>query len=181
MESTEIKQIEADPLTDKEIKEYLPDVPIIKYSDLSEISSIEQLLPKDKTYVICLYEESPNVGHWICFLRYNNIFEYFDSYGEKIDSPLNWTSVGIRKELDQYTPYLSNLLKKSKLKVVQNKTKYQKESSNIATCGRWCIFRILSNRKEDIDLPEFKQLIKKCIKTFKVPNDELISYLISAT
>jgi hypothetical protein len=174
-----INKIKEYPLGDNEIKKYLPTVPVMKYSKLSNYKTIEELLPENKTYCILLYEWSPNVGHWVALLRYNDQYEYFDSYGNKLDDPLNWVDLGIRKELDQNIPYLTNLLKGKKILV--NKIKYQKEDPEIATCGRWCIFRILSNKNEDLNLKEFHTFFKKIKKDLlnNNKNDNIISIIIS--
>ena len=177
--NNKIEQIEKDPLGDDEIKKYLPTVPILKYSNLSKYNTIEELLPENKTYCILLYEQSPNIGHWVAVLRYNDQYEYFDSYGGKIDDPLNWVDLGIRKELDQFIPYLTNLLEGKK--VVVNKVKYQAENPHIATCGRWCIFRILTNKNGNLNLSQFHTFFKE-IKKDLLPdksNDKIISIIIS--
>ncbi len=46
--------------------------------------------------------------------------EFFCSYGSKIDEPLTWTPVGMRVQLGQDKPYLSNLLDKSPYRVIYN-------------------------------------------------------------
>ena len=47
---------------------------IIKYADL-EYFNFNQLLPKNKSYLIVLLESELNKGHWVCLLRYNNTIE----------------------------------------------------------------------------------------------------------
>ena len=58
-----VKAIEADPLSDADIKRVLGrGCRIIKYSQLRRYSSIEGLLRKDIDYVILLYQDHPNRG-----------------------------------------------------------------------------------------------------------------------
>ena len=54
---------------------------IIKYSDLKNYSSIDQLLPKNKSFKFMLLESKHNSGHWLGLLRYNKTIEFFNSYG----------------------------------------------------------------------------------------------------
>jgi len=169
----ELDEIISSPMDDSELKHYLPKTPIITYPELSKFNSIDELLPNDKTYAIILYQDSPNKGHWVAVLKYNNLYEYFDSYGNKIDDPLNWISLGIRKELDQTTPYLSNLLKGKSTK--WNNKKFQRESPEVSTCGRHCVFRILNNEENNINLNEYKKIMEKMKKETGMDYDEIVS------
>ena len=85
---------------------------IIKYSELSKYSDLDQLLSKDKDYVVILIENSPNEGHWCGLLRYTNMYERFDSYGFPVDADLKWATLQKRKQLHEDIPYSSNLLDK---------------------------------------------------------------------
>ena len=55
---------------------------IIKYSELANYSSIQQLLPRNKSWKIILIENEHNSGHWTLLLRYNNTIEWFNSHME---------------------------------------------------------------------------------------------------
>ena len=41
------------------------------------------MLSNDKDYCIILYEDAPNRGHWTKLLKYDGLYEHFDSYGVK--------------------------------------------------------------------------------------------------
>jgi len=106
MKSTKLKKIVESPLDDADIRHYLPNAKIMVYSDLNNYKSIDELLPNSIDYCIILVEDSPNNGHWICVLKYNNTVEYFDSYGNYPDKNLNWISLEERKKLGQGKPTL---------------------------------------------------------------------------
>lgn len=181
-----LKKIIKDPLSDSTIKEYLGnDTPVIAYDELANYNSIDELLPKDKTYCVLLYLENENYGHWVGLLRYkddkdNNIdtFEYFDSYGNHIDEPLSWVGAGVRKELNVHRPYLSDLLRKSNLRKIWNKIDFQREHNNIGTCGRHVINRILTNKKANLDLKQYTKFMNTLEKETGLNYDQLVSEMI---
>ena len=156
-----IKMVIKDPLGDDEIRKYLPDAKIVKYSEMNKYNSIDEILPNERDYCIFLYEESKNNGHWCCILKHNDVFEYFDSYGGEPDEPLAWTSCGKRRELNELYPHLSTLLSQTPNEVVYNPIKYQAESPLVNTCGRHSILRILKMLKNDMDLSSYYKFMKK--------------------
>jgi hypothetical protein len=128
-------------LSAEDIKELLEnDVKIIRFSDLNKYDSIIDLMPKKNTFIIIFWEtESYYNGHWTCLIRYNNSYEFFDSYGltEKQDYFL--VPNDTKKQLNEKN-YLK-ILFKNRL-VIQNKKDFQKWGNNINTCGRWVVIRI---------------------------------------
>ena len=59
-----MSDIKYESLDDEDIRYYLPDARIMKYSELSKYTTIEQLLPKHKSYVVLLYPVSSETsGH----------------------------------------------------------------------------------------------------------------------
>jgi hypothetical protein len=139
-----IKEIEAYPLSDSDIQQYLPDVKIYMYSDLSNYSSIDELLPNPNSYLILLYQDSENTGHWTCILRQNKTIEFFDPYGKYPDTELRWVDNEIRENLGITGKFISNLFNKSKLKIVYNTAPYQHTGDSINTCGRHVVYRLLN-------------------------------------
>ena len=76
-------------LSDSDIRIILgTDTKILKYSELAGVGSLDELLPRLVDYCVLLYEDSPNRGHWVALLKYNDIFEHFDTYGIKPDNEL---------------------------------------------------------------------------------------------
>ena len=77
------------PLSDDDLRKLLgPKLKIVKYSQLDSLTDLNQLLTQPVDACILLYEQAPNVGHWTGLLKYDGIFEHFDSYGGKPDAPL---------------------------------------------------------------------------------------------
>ena len=65
----ELKKIISLPMDDAEIKKEIPDIKIITYNELGQYKSLEQLLPKEKDFVILLYQtQSETSGHWVCLV-----------------------------------------------------------------------------------------------------------------
>ena len=151
-------------MDDTDIKHYLPNAKIFTYIELSDIINIEEILPKHKSFIILLYPvKSETDGHWVCLTRYDKTVEYFDSYGQKPDEHLKW---GKFKDIPHY---LSNLLNKTKLMVTYNNIDFQnKRDYNIATCGPYAVFRILTMIEMDADL-EKNNLI---LQTLKETNED---------
>jgi len=176
--SEELKDIIEDPLDDLEIRHYLPHAKIITYNELSRYRSINQLLPGETDYVIILYQDSPNQGHWVCLSRYpkgkNGMAEFYDPYGQKPDSQLDWVNMQQRQKLGQGRKLLTPLLDCCTQKVVYNPIKYQKESPEINNCGRHCVYRILCMLK-GMDLEQYYKHIMELIKQTGLDADGVVS------
>jgi hypothetical protein len=64
---------------------------------------------------------------------------FFDPLGYRPDKQLLWTERYLRKKVGQSIPFMSHLLNKALkhgYKVTFNVFKFQKESSEVNTCGR---------------------------------------------
>ena len=77
---------------------------IIKYSELANLNSLDELLPRPVDSCVILYEEVPNRGHWVALLKYNGMFEHVDGYGIKKEKELQWTNMKKRLMLKQAIP-----------------------------------------------------------------------------
>ena len=72
-------------LSDADLQRILgDDTKIIKYSELSHLNDLDELLPKDKDYCVVLYEERLDSGHWTALSKYDGVFEYFDPYRQNL-------------------------------------------------------------------------------------------------
>ena len=162
-----MSDIKYESLDDEDIRYYLPDARIMKYSELSKYTTIEQLLPKHKSYVVLLYPVSSETsGHWICICRFNITIEYFDSYGGKPDSPFNWSTSNYKNN----KRYLTDLFKKTKSRVTYNSIDFQsKKDMNISTCGAFAVFRVLTMIELDADISKNNLLLK----SLKQSNEDL--------
>jgi len=173
-------------ITDLDLERYFPETNhyknnVIKYSDLANYKSIEELLPNDRSYKIILIEQNYNSGHWTCLLRYGNTIEWFDSYGLPVDGELKFINSVKRRLLGEGRKTLTELLSKVKDKnIVYNKVKLQKLCNKSATCGRWVILRILMMKNFFYNLKEFQDFIKKYKKEIGFKDaDELVAYWIN--
>ena len=176
--TSELRHEVNQPFSDADIRDFLPDAQILKYSDLNRYSTLENLLPRVKSYFLLLYLESPNAGHWVLVSRpEQNQVEYFDSYGGYPDSPLLWTSPEKREKLGTGEPYLSMLFRQYPGKVVFNKVKYQKQEPGISNCGRWCVLRALK-MKAGMNLSQFHEYVKRESKKADLPWDLWVTKLI---
>jgi hypothetical protein len=163
-------------LSDSDIKNILGNnVKIINYCDIYNYNSVDDLLdPYD--FVIILYEMKPNFGHWCLFFkRDNKTCEFFDSYGVKVDDELDFVDKEYKNQLCENYKFLSYLIYKSKYQLQYNPFLFQKYHKNISTCGRWCIFRYLF---KSLTINKFNKMINGLTKSFKMSNDELVTYFI---
>ena len=160
-------ELKYEALDDDDVRHYLPDAIILKYTELAKYKTIESLLPKHKSYVILLFPvTSETSGHWVALTRFNNTIEYSDSYGNRPDVPFTWRTCKFKNN----KRYLSELLKKTKLSVVFNSIDFQsKRDEQVSTCGAFSVFRVLTLLELNADLEKNNLLLQ----TLKDSNPEL--------
>ena len=167
-----MEEVELNSISDTELKYYLPDCNIKTYPELRNIKDIEELLPKNDSYFILLYLDTPNSGHWTTLKRFNNDIQYFCSYGTYPDKQMNWYGKELREELGESELYLTKLLNRTGLNVNYNDIDYQnKDNLDIVTCGRQCINFIKSKK----DLKQYFKMMSKLKKDSGKDYDELVS------
>jgi hypothetical protein len=150
------------------------DSKIIKYSQLANYHSLDELLPEPFDYKIILLENDKNIGHWVCILRMGEVIELFNSYGIPIDTEFKYIPDWIERWLNQDTRYLTHLIKSSTgFDVISNKVQFQNKSPDIATCGRWVAVRI-EMAKMGYSLQEFINLMQNAQEKYDIPYDELV-------
>ena len=152
-------------ITGEDIDRYLQEgsTKILKYSQLANYRTIEELLPEDMDYRIILIEQNVDSGHWCCILRYKKVIEWFDPYGIKPDGELSFISKMKNRMLGQDTHYLTNLFKEATTRgwtCIYNKKKLQQLKKGINTCGRWVLLRITMLTQMYYDLPDFLAFIE---------------------
>ena len=152
---------------------------IIKYSELRNYNSLDDLLPNPLfCYKVILLETNRNQGHWTCIIRMNNIIECFNSYGVPIDYEFRFIPDVIERMLGESTRYLTNLIKKDNtFKVINNNYQFQSKDMDVATCARWCILRI-ETAKIGYKLNEFIDMIHKQVEKDDIPSDILVLYYV---
>ena len=170
-----IKRLLHIAMSGDDIEKQLPNVQIIKYNQLDNYHSIDNLLSNQNMTVI-LVETQINSGHWMCVLKYNNIVEVFDSYGLPIDDGLKYVNLKMRNELDELVPELSLMLDKCPYKVIYNKTDLQEWDPDIRTCGRHVCLRL---KMKHLNLPQYIKWMTNEAKKRKMSYDEVACFYIN--
>ncbi len=180
---TQLQQQIKEEITDSDLTRYFGKRDfknILKYSDLANYHSIQQLLPRNKSWKIILIENQLNSGHWALLLRYGNTIEWFNSYGTFPSLELDFISYLQNSFLNQDVKHLNILLTQalSKFKIIYNKRQLQKVQDGVNTCGKWVIWRIIMMEKYNMDLQQFINLVDNFKKKYKLSSDELVSLII---
>ena len=171
------------PMSDSDLDKYtgVKATDIIKYSDLDEYKTIDDLLPTNKSFRIILLEESYNEGHWVAIMKYGNTVEYFNSYGTAPDYDWRFINRMVRVVLGQSTNELTRLMKQADevgYEAIYNKRDFQKHSPEVQTCGRWVVLRIEMMRM-GYDLKQFIEFIDDLCEKTKQSTDFVVSLLVS--
>jgi len=142
-----------------DIRNLVGGVKMIKFSDLDEYKSVEELLPKQKDAIVIFWEiESINVGHWTALCRLNQTYIFFDSYGNTLQEDFSYIPKSLRSQLGIDKDYLKELLKDKH--VISNHVDYQQMKDNIMTCGRF-VTMFLYIFKRGYSLSDFQKIMKK--------------------
>jgi len=130
-----------------------PPTRILTYPELQECRSIDDVFDELGRCIILYLTNGPTSGHWVCMWRKGNRINYFDSYGDAPETPRE----AVGGAYDQEEPYLMHLLQNSGCKVYYNSHPYQSDRTDVATCGRWCVARLLLKDYSD---KKFYDIIK---------------------
>lgn len=169
-------------ITNHDLDKLIHNVKIVKFADLENYESIYALVPKKIDFVVILCEtEGVNTGHWQLLLRNNNVFEFFDSYGDEPKTIIKFITKKMNQYLgNDYNKDMGHILKSIKPtdKLIINKYEFQSDTNDVNTCGRWVASRIIQfmlgmDNKQFINW--FKQIKKQ---NPRLKNDEIISELI---
>lgn len=130
---------------------------ILIYSELENFQNIEEAFDGQDSLII-LYQHFERVGHWCGLIRNtswlkSNQLYFFDPYGLRIDSEIQFSEFQIRRHQGQKVPHLSHLIRQSGYSVISNDYKYQSNKHDINTCGRHTGLRI---RHKDFSPEEYK-------------------------
>lgn len=168
---TELKKM----FSDSDFKRYFGDGKVIKYSELGNYHSINELLPNDKDFRIILVESKYNQGHWTAIMKYGDIIEWFNSYGTKPEYDFKFIPSFTKYLLGQGGNALTKLLntKDKRQKVYYNKKKLQVIDDNINTCGRWVTARILG-MLVGYELDDFINKVEDKVEESGKPTDILV-------
>lgn len=182
----EMKRRITEMISDSDLVRYLGnDVnnKVVKYADLSNYKTINELLPKLNDYRIILIESQENSGHWVCLLKYKiddkPIIEYFNSYGMKMGTDLNFISAIMNRLLGQGKNDLDNLLDTAKddVEIIYNKKRFQSNNQKVNTCGRWVLLRIIMFKHYGMNLYEFIKFIDELKQKYNMETDIVVASL----
>jgi hypothetical protein len=172
-----------EPMDNKTILKYLPDAKILTTQDIKRYKDIDDIFDRHKyiDYVIILFLDTSNSGHWVALLKYGNIIEFFDSYGNTPKDVYNFAPKNIRRQLGTADDYLIKLINKSKYDAIYNPIKYQEDNKikmDINTCGLHCCYRIIQFLGNGYTLPDYYKYMKKMKRQLKIPYDIIVADLI---
>ena len=161
------------PLSDRDIYSKLQGrTNIIMYNQLNNVNDIEGILVDDSAVI--LYEKRPKNGHWVCIIRYLKkgvpTIEFFDSYGIFPDDEKRYIDKDFLSSSRQTKNRLDELLLKAskRYRIEYNNYRLQKKSSDIATCGRHVVSRILL---KNLNIDEYNKLMNSFKQYGLSPDD----------
>ena len=149
---------------------------ILKFSELSKYNNIQELLPNDKDFKFILTETEPNTGHWCVLLNSKGKIIWYDSYAIIGDGELKFIPRLMNKLLHQTTHPIHRLFKQAKKDGFQteyNTFKYQSESDDVCTCGRWCVLAVLLMNL-NYSLKEMQEFVERWSYEKSMPFDILV-------
>lgn len=174
MDKKFIKHLEKISLSNYDVMNLLnKKINLVLYPDIKKFKNIDELLGKYGACVI-LYLTKENYGHWCCIFKQKpGVIQFFDSYGEMVDSALDYKmDPYFRKTGGMDLPLLTTMLLDAynKYEIRFNNFKFQEDKKDVNTCGRFCVVRLWLR---DLDEYEFKDFM---FSTSYTP-DELVSLL----
>ena len=159
MSKKTIAKIKEYPLSDDDIRAVLGnDIKIWNYPQLKALQNADEMFDKKGRAILLFPNVSPTAGHWTCLINRPDSIEFFDSYGEAPDTTQKGgMSKGRLEMLDIERPDLTRLLRASGKPVFYNHHQFQKDSPNVASCGKHCCVRLLY---EPYSLEKYNKIIE---------------------
>ena len=133
---------------------------LVIYKDIHKYKTLNDLFG-DVDVIYLLYESQPYSGHWVTLFRVGDRVELFDSYDNRPDQQFNFINDDFKSQRNMDVPYLTKVLldhAENGGEVHYNHHKLQREGSNIATCGRHGLVRVMFR---DLPIDEDYQLMKQ--------------------
>lgn len=184
------KRIIENPMSAELIEKYTDNkANIVRYADITNMTSLEQVFNGFDHVILFLAVESENSGHFQCMYISNDkngkLLNFFDSYGMKIDGGINklvtagmntWGQDNNLKKLVEQSVFFPD-------RFVYNTHKYQNTSKDVATCGRYAVLNVLLNyifkqRKLAYGVQEFYLLMKYWMQKYKQNPDTIVADII---
>jgi hypothetical protein len=167
----DLAQIKGYALSNDDIQTILePDTKIITYPQFATMSHIDEAFDALGRCIFLFLTTGPTTGHWLTMFKRKEGIEYFDSYGERPEAQRKWVEPDMLEELGQGEPYLMNLLRSSGYRVYSSTVAYQSDRSDVATCGRWAVARLIC---KDFSNKQFYDLVREQMREqdLKSPDD----------
>jgi hypothetical protein len=167
----DLAQIKGYALSNDDIQEILePDTKIITYPQFGTMNHIDEAFDALGRCIFLFLTTGPTTGHWLTMFKRKEGIEYFDSYGERPEEQRKWVEPDMLEELGEGEPYLMNLLRSSGYRVYSSTVPYQSDRSDVATCGRWAVARLIC---KDFSNKQFYDLVREQMRAqdLKSPDD----------
>lgn len=131
------------PLTVLQMEQLNQNSKVIIYTELNDISNINELFKDTDSLIILYLLESQFSGHYTTLFKNkdsknNDIFNFFDPYGFSVDKQLDFLTQEQRKELDEKKNVLYKLLEP--YDVIFNNIRFQGRGTQ--TCGQHVTYRL---------------------------------------
>ena len=146
------------PLTGVDMMVLNPDTKLLKYTDLYQYNTVEELFENYEKVIILYLIFNESSGHWVCLFKNKVGLCFFDSYGVPLDYELEAIPKAKRIQLHEQQSYLKKLLFHDE--VCYNNITYQEP--NTATCGCHVSYRLNNSHLNDVEY--FKLIASKKIK-----------------
>lgn len=169
----DLMEIKKYPLSNFDIQEVLnnvshPNTNIINYEELNNIYHIDEIFDNLGRCIILIPTESLNSGHWVALIKKNNEIEFFDPYGKT----LKQQEKNLNSNIDIDEDIIIKLCKRDGYKLSYSNKKNQPYSSNIATCGRHSVMRVILYKLSN---DEYNKMMEKLSKLYNVSSDDIVS------
>lgn len=151
-------------LSDDDIKRASPDINVIVYSELKNMSPIDVL---KKMPLVILYQVTKNSGHWVLLHKTPEGIEFFDSYGYKPDKQFNHISY----QQPHYIAKLLLVLHQNGYNINYSQYSFQSKKAGINTCGRHVLIR---HRYAHLPIDKYKMIMDELSKKNNINYDELM-------
>lgn len=152
IEDSRYENLKRTALGDHEITNYLGGrTKVLKYNEIPQYSSLEQLLHPYNNVVILL-ETKHDFGHWICIKRTGDVISFFDSYGDFPDQQKKFVNSNFLKDSGQKFNIICKMLDEASYKYTiefSDRRLQNMDDLTISTCGHWCCVFIKSGMLVD--------------------------------
>ena len=166
-----LDKYEEQPISNFDILKVLPDVKIITFADLKNLSKF----PFDaNNRLVIFYEMGSEIGHWVCVIYYpeSDTASWFDSYGFKVGGALSGISKKELQVLGENKNYAKEIMKGYK-NAVYNPFRFQ-SLKDAQTCGKHVCTRLIM---QHLGVKEYVHWMNYLSKYSGLSPDEVVSVI----